>query len=144
MGKDEKSQLLGPHLLDRIMPSSYDEERSVPDAMQFAIQTDDVWVLNKLYEFKSGAINTPIRKLYGFSHLLSDMRRDTGHFPSVLRTVFPWAKESLPDRVMVPPDKKMSVIFVSTHRTHDIIFNPEAKTFRVEHLYVPPVTATAT
>lgn len=122
----------GPHLIDSVLPVCF-TKKSIPDAIELRAEQNNTWLLTTLFEFKSGNVK-PIRKVKGFSALLDDLTSNTSYLPGVLKEVFPWAADELPERVVVPSKSKVSVIFVTPD-----IREPEAikELPRVTHLYVP-------
>lgn len=126
--------ILGPHFIDEVFTEAF-SGKVRPDAIQFNVSNEAVWALSGLYEFKSGNVNGPVRKLNGFARLLNDMRKNEEHFPSVLKEAMPWAADALPNRIVVPPEKNISVFFVSPDLTRNVVYDAEVPPFQVAHIH---------
>lgn len=123
---------LGPHLIDTILPVGFPGV-AIPDTLGIDARQLNVWVLREIYEFKSGNKLTPYRKMEGFSRLLDMMREDDTFFPGMLQDAMPWV--DFPDRIVVPPDHRVEVTFVSTHLKHGVVYDQNGP-FKVSHLRI--------
>lgn len=130
----KNSLILGPHFIDEVFSNAFNGQIR-PDALQFNADNEAVWVLSNLYEFKSGNLNGPVRKLHGFSRLLTEMREDEEKLPSVFKQAMPWAKEALPSRIIVPAEKNIQVIFVSQELTHKTVYDATVPPFPLAHVH---------
>jgi hypothetical protein len=109
------SFLLGPHLIDNVLPKAI-SSGGQPDTIYFNIHSESEWQIAELFEFKLGkTINGVEKKLRGFSTLLSELRLHPELLPRILKATIPILENKFPDRFDVPEDKDVRVKFVSPH-----------------------------
>lgn len=105
--------VLGPHLLDQML-GAYPEtvHKSRPDAIHFSKTAENVWILQQLFEFKSGFNLYAERKLYGFSQLLKNLRKQPLLLPHLLQDTLA-EYDDLPASITIPEDTNLHVTFIS-------------------------------
>lgn len=127
--------VIGPHLLDRLFELGC-PEKIRPDLLRLNTRQPSVWVINEVFECKSGETKTG-RKTSGFADLFSDMRKNEKLLPDLFKKLMPWLKENeIPERVVLPLDRKLGIVFVTPRLTEGIVYDRRLK-FQVSHLYVP-------
>jgi hypothetical protein len=124
---------LGPYLIDYVLShSSLFRKYKKPDAMFFELH-DGIFVLRKLFEFKSNKTNGIQAKVSGFSKFLAAIRETPDAFSAVFNTEF--AAITVPD-VIVPPNPEVAVTFVTPAPCGHSALN-DTQGFEIDYLIVP-------